>query len=126
LRYYLIARLKTHYPAQFMAAVLASDMDNTDKVVTFLSEARALGLDVLAPDGNASAYMFDAVDTKTIRYGLGAVKGVGHGAVDSIVEARTRGGVFGDLADFCTRIDTQKLNKRVLEALILSGSMDAL
>ena len=123
---YQTAWLKTHYPAQFMAAVLSSDMDNTDKVVTFLSEARALGLNVLPPDVNASAYMFDAVDAKTIRYGLGAVKGVGHGAVDSIVEARARAGAFRDLADFSLRIDTQKLNKRVLEALILSGSMDAL
>jgi len=123
---YQTAWLKTHYPAEFMAAVLSSDMDNTDKVVTFLGEARALGLSVLPPDVNASGFMFDAIDAKTIRYGLGAVKGVGRGAVESIVDACSRGGTFRDLADFCTRIDTGKLNKRVLEALILSGSMDAL
>jgi DNA polymerase-3 subunit alpha len=123
---YQTAWLKTHYPAEFMAAVLSSDMDNTDKVVTFLAEARALGLTVLPPDVNASGYMFGAIDARTIRYGLGAVKGVGRGAVESIVDTRSRSGAFRDIADFCTRIDTQKLNKRVLEALILSGAMDAL
>ncbi len=122
---YQTAWLKTHYPAEFMAAVLSSDMDSTDKVVNFLGEARALGLTVRAPDINTSAYMFEAVDAKTIQYGLGAVKGVGHGAVDSIVDARTRK-PFADLADLCQRVDAQKLNKRVFEALIMSGSMDAL
>jgi DNA polymerase-3 subunit alpha len=132
---YQTAWLKVHYPAEFMAAVLSSDMDNTDKVVTFLAEARALGLTVLPPDINASAYMFEALDpepsaklrrAQAIRYGLGAVKGVGRGAVESIVEARRSGGPFRDLADFCARVDAQKLNKRALEALIMSGSMDAL
>jgi len=132
---YQTAWLKVHYPAEFMAAVLSSDMDNTDKVVTFLGEARALGLSVLPPDVNASAYMFEALDpdpaakdgkSRAIRYGLGAVKGVGRGAVESLVEARRRGGPFRDLADFCSRVDAQKLNKRALEALIMSGSMDAL
>jgi len=132
---YQTAWLKVHYPAEFMAAVLSSDMDNTDKVVTFLGEARALGLTVLPPDVNASRYMFDALDpdpasprkrSHSIRYGLGAVKGVGRGAVESLVEARTRGGAFRDLGDFCSRVEAQKLNKRALEALILSGSMDAL
>jgi len=123
---YQTAWLKTHYPAEFMAAVLSSDMDNTDKVVNFLGESRALGLTVLPPDIAASGYMFEATDAKTIRYGLGAVKGVGRGAVENLVEARTRGGAFRDLADFCRRVDLQKSNKRVLEALILCGSMDAL
>jgi len=123
---YQTAWLKTHYPAEFMAAVLSSDMDNTDKVVTFLDEARAIGLTVQPPDVNASRYMFEAADDKTIRYGLGAVKGVGRGAVENIVEARDRGGPFADLAAFCRRVDPQKINKRVFEALILSGSMDTL
>ncbi|MBX3692905.1 DNA polymerase III subunit alpha [Dokdonella sp.] len=129
---YQTAWLKTHHPSEFMAAVLSSDMDSTDKVVNFLAEARALGLAVLPPDVNASSYMFEALpDTdggasRTIRYGLGAVKGVGEGAVMNIVEARQRGGAFHDLADFCHRVDAQKINKRTLEALILSGSMDAL
>ncbi|HZP67352.1 MAG TPA: DNA polymerase III subunit alpha, partial [Rudaea sp.] len=118
---YQTAWLKTHYPAEFMAAVLSSDMDNTDKVVNFLAEARALGVDVLPPDINASDYMFHALDadkpgarSRTIRYGLGAVKGVGRGAVENIVDARRRGGPFRDLADFCQRVDAQKINKRVL------------
>jgi DNA polymerase-3 subunit alpha len=123
---YQTAWLKAHYPAEFMAAVLSADMDNTDKVVNFLAEARAMQLVVQPPDINASNYMFEARDDRTIMYGLGAVKGVGHGAVDSIVEARAKGGAFRDIADFCRRIDAQKINKRVLEALILSGSMDAL
>jgi DNA polymerase-3 subunit alpha len=131
---YQTAWLKVHYPAEFMAAVLSSDMD-TDKVVNFISEARALGLTVLPPDVNASGYMFEALDpdpasprkrSHAIRYGRGAVKGVGRGAVESLVAARGRGGPFRDLADFCSRVEAQKLNKRALEALILSGSMDAL
>jgi DNA polymerase-3 subunit alpha len=123
---YQTAWLKAHHPAEFMAAVLSSDMDNTDKVVTFLGEARALGLEVLPPEINASGWMFEATDARTIRYGLGAVKGVGRGAVENLVEARRSGGAFADLGDFCRRVDPQKLNKRVFEALILSGSMDAL
>ncbi|HMM66371.1 MAG TPA: DNA polymerase III subunit alpha [Dokdonella sp.] len=129
---YQTAWLKTHYPAEFMAAVLSADMDNTDKVVNLLGEARALGLEVLPPDINASGYKFHALDeartgvaSKTIRYGLGALKGVGEGAIENVVLARERG-PFRDLGDFCVRVDAQKINKRTLEALILSGSMDAL
>ncbi|HET7125590.1 MAG TPA: DNA polymerase III subunit alpha, partial [Lysobacter sp.] len=123
---YQTAWLKVHYPAEFMAAVLSSDMDNTDKVVGFLDEARALGLTVLPPDANASDYMFRAVDARTIRYGLGAIKGVGRGACEAIVEERGRGGEFHDLLAFCRRVDANKLNRRVLEALISGGALDAL
>ena len=123
---YQTAWLKTHHPAEFMAAVLSSDMDGTDKVVNFLAEARSLGLAVQPPHINESGWMFEAIDAKTIRYGLGAVKGVGRGAVENIVDVRRDGGAFADLADFCRRIDGTKINKRVLEALILSGSMDSL
>lgn len=130
---YQTAWLKTHYPAEFIAAVLSSDMDNTEKVVNFLGEARAMGLTVLPPDINASGYMFHAMDADTVgapsrmvRYGLGAVKGVGEGAIENVVKAREHGGPFRDLGDFCLRVDAQKINKRTLEALILSGSMDAL
>ncbi|ASR42199.1 DNA polymerase III subunit alpha [Xanthomonas citri pv. mangiferaeindicae] len=123
---YQTAWLKVHYPAEFMAAVLSSDMDNTDKVTGFLTEARAMGLEVLPPDVNASAYMFEAIDPTTIRYGLGAVKGVGRGACENVVEARERGGVYTDLLDFCRRVDSQRLNKRTLEALINAGALDAL
>jgi DNA polymerase-3 subunit alpha len=122
---YQTAWLKVHYPAEFMAAVLSSDMDNTDKVVGFLDEARVMGLTVLPPDVNASAYMFEATTPDTIRYGIGAVKGVGRGACEAIVEAR-RAGEFTDLLDFCKRVDSSKLNKRALEALVQAGALDAL
>jgi len=123
---YQTAWLKVHHPAEFMAAVLSSDMDSTDKVVMFLDEARAIGLDVLPPDVNASNYMFEAIDERTIRYGLGAVKGVGRGACEAIVEARVRDGVYDDLLDFCQRVETTKLNRRTLEALVSAGALDAL
>ena len=134
---YQTAWLKAHYPAEFMAATISSDMDNTDKVVTFLDESRAIGLTVLPPDVNASDFMFVAVEpdqpsssgrqgARTIRYGLGAIKGVGQGACEAIVEECRRGGAYKDLADFCRRVDPTKLNRRVLEALILSGALDAL
>ncbi len=123
---YQTAWLKTHYPAEFMAATLSSDMDNTDKVVNFLEDARAIGLKVLPPDVNESGYMFAALDAKTVRYGLGAVKGVGRGACEAIVEARRGGGEYRDLLDFCQRVDSTRLNKRVLEALVCSGALDRL
>ncbi|MGY0632701.1 DNA polymerase III subunit alpha [Luteimonas sp. A478] len=123
---YQTAWLKVHYPAEFMAAVLSSDMDNTEKVVGFLEEARALGLETLPPDVNASAHMFEAIDARTIRYGLGAVKGVGRGVCEAIAAARSGGEPFRDMLDFCTRVDAGRLNRRTLEALSLSGALDAL
>jgi len=123
---YQTAWLKAHYPAEFMAATISSDMDNTDKAVTFIDESKAIGLNVLPPDVNASEFMFVAVEPKVIRYGLGAIKGVGQGACESIAEERKRGGPYKELADFCRRVDSTKLNRRVLEALILSGALDAL
>jgi DNA polymerase-3 subunit alpha len=123
---YQTAWLKAHYPAEFMAAVLSSDMDNTDKVVNFLDECRAMGLRVLPPDANASGYAFEALDDGAIRYGLGAVKGVGRGAVEAIVQARREGGAFPDLLDFCSRVDSSRLNRRTLEALVHAGALDAL
>ena len=164
---YQTAWLKVHYPAEFMAAVLSSDMDNTDKVVGFLDEARVMGLTVLPPDVDASAYMFEAIDlpkpdlpihgadltsqvrrmsgpapdesaadvsdpraahpcaANTIRYGLGAVKGVGRSACEAIVQARCAG-PFADLLDFGQRVDSGKLNRRALEALTLAGALDRL
>ncbi len=123
---YQTAWLKAHYPAEFMAATMSSDMDNTDKVVTFLDEAREIGLQVLPPDVNSSEYMFVALDAKTVRYGLGAVKGVGRGACEAIVEARGAGGAYRDLLDFCQRVDSTKLNRRVIEALVNAGALDSL
>lgn len=123
---YQTAWLKKHYPSEFMAATLSSDMDKTEKVVGFLDEARGLGLNVMPPDVNHSDFMFVATDANSIRYGLGAVKGVGQGVCESIVEARKDSGEFRDLFDFCKRVDSSKLNKRALEALINAGALDAL
>jgi DNA polymerase-3 subunit alpha len=123
---YQTAWLKTHYPAQFMAATLSSDLDNTDKVVNFLQDCRQLDIHVLPPDVNASNHHFKALDRHTIQYGLGAVKGVGEGACLAISGERGRNGRFTDLLDFCRRVDSSKLNKRVLEALIQSGALDSL
>lgn len=123
---YQTAWLKVHYPAEFMAAVMSSDMDNTDKVVSFLDETRAIGIDVRPPDVNASEYMFEAKEDGSIRYGLGAVKGVGRGACEAIAEERRANGTYRDLLDFCKRVDSTKLNRRTLEALITAGALDAL
>jgi DNA polymerase-3 subunit alpha len=123
---YQTAWLKAHYPAPFMAAVLSSDMDNTDKVVNFLDDARALKLAVLRPDANEGTWMFEALDVRTVRYGLGAIKGVGRGAVEAIVAERGRGGRFTSLLDLCQRVDPTRLNKRVLEALVNAGALDGL
>ena len=119
---YQTAWLKAHYPAQFMAAVLSADMDHTDKIVTFLAEARAMQLVVHPPDVNSSAWQFVA-DQGEIRYGLGAIKGVGRGAVEAILTAR-EDRPLRSLADLCMRVAPGKLNKRVLEALIQCGALD--
>jgi DNA polymerase-3 subunit alpha len=119
--------LKAHEPASYMAAVLSADMDHTDKVVGLLYDCRKeVGLTVLPPHVNLSAYAFAVVDDRTIRYGLGAIKGVGEGAVESIVAERRARGEFSTLEDFCRRLDLSKINRRVLEALIKSGSLDGL
>jgi len=117
--------LKTHYPAEFMAAVLTADMQNTDKVVTLVEECRNMKLDLLVPDVSRSAYTFTVNDDGQIVYGLGAIKGLGEGPIDSIVEA-AKDGPFHDIFDFCRRIDLKKVNKRAMEALIRSGAMDKL
>src|SRR5690606_25077403 len=91
---YQTAWLKAHYPAEFMAAVLSSDMDSTDKVVGFLAEARELELEVLPPDVNSAGHMIEAIGARTLRYGLGAVQGVGQGACQAIAAERARGGPY--------------------------------
>ena len=119
--------LKTHEAASYMAAVLSADMDHTDKVVGMLYDCRKeVGLTVLPPHVNLSSYEFAVVDDKTIRYGLGAIKGVGEGAVEAIVSERRAHGDFASLEDLCRRLDLSKINRRVLEALIKSGSLDGL
>ena len=120
------AYLKAHYPAAFMAAVLSADMDRTDKVVTLIDDCALVGLTVLPPGVNASGHAFAVADAATIRYGLGAVKGVGRTAVDALVEERAAHGPFASLEDLCHRVDLQRVNRRVLEALIRSGSCDTL
>ena len=123
---YQTAWLKAHHPAAFMAAVLSADMDRTDKVVTLIDECNSMRLEVLPPDVNESIYKFNVAGAASIRYGLGAVKGVGASAVEAIVEERAQRGAFENLPDLCRRIDLQRVNRRVLEALIRSGSLDAL
>ncbi len=123
---YQTAWLKTHYPAEFMAAVLSSDMDNTDKIVNFLDESRALGLKVLPPDVNSSTWQFQALRDGSVRYGLGAIKGVGRGAIDELVAAREQVGVFQGIGELCERVSASRVNKRFYEALINCGALDAL
>jgi DNA polymerase-3 subunit alpha len=123
---YQTAWLKTHYPAAFMAAVFSSDMDNTDKSVILSEELNRMELKLLSPCVNNSEYKFSVADENTIRFGLGAIKGVGEGAIENIVSERKKNGEFIDLFDFCKRIDLRKVNKRVLEALIRSGAADEL
>ncbi|MDV5171753.1 DNA polymerase III subunit alpha [Photobacterium rosenbergii] len=118
--------LKAHYPAEFMAAVMTADMDNTDKIVGLVDECHRMKLELLPPDVNKGLYRFNVDDNGAIVYGIGAVKGVGEGPIENIIAAREKGGHFKDLFDFCARIDTKKVNKRVLEKLIKSGAMDRL
>jgi DNA polymerase-3 subunit alpha len=121
---YQTAWLKAHYPAAYMAAVLSSDMDKTEKVVMLIDECTGMRLKVLPPDVNASVYAFRVAGADSIRYGMGAIKGVGASAVDAIIEERERNGPFESLSDLCRRIDLQRVNRRVFEALIRSGSLD--
>ncbi|MDZ7787054.1 MAG: DNA polymerase III subunit alpha [Halofilum sp. (in: g-proteobacteria)] len=123
---YQTAWLKAHYPAEFMAAVLSADMDNTDKVVTLIDECASIGLDVIPPDINNSAFSFTAVDAGRVRFGLGAIKGVGESALEAILRERDRGGAFADLDDLCVRVDAGKVNRRVLEALNRAGTLGGL
>lgn len=122
---YQTAYLKTHYPAEFMAATLSSEMDHTDRIVVLIEECRRMGLKILPPDINESVYRF-LPGRNCIRYGLGGVKNVGYGAIDSIVQSRTQHGPFRSIFDFTGRIDLRLVNKKVLESLILSGSLDSL
>lgn len=121
---YQTAWLKAHYPAAFMAAVMSSDMDNTDKVVTFIDECAHMKLTVLPPSINQSMYPFTVSNDATIVYGLGAIKGVGESAIDCITQERAAQGTYADLFSFCQRLDLRKVNRRVLEALIKSGAFD--
>ncbi|WP_417435049.1 DNA polymerase III subunit alpha [Idiomarina abyssalis] len=118
--------MKTHYPAEFMAAVMSADMDNTDKIVTLADECERMGIDLLPPDVNKGEYKFTVDEQQRVVYGIGAIKGVGEGPIESIIQARQEGGPFRDLFDFCCRVDLKRMNKRILERLIRAGAMDNL
>ena len=120
---YQTGYMKRHHNAAFMAANLSAVMDDTDKVRLFRDDAEANGLRVLPPDINVSDYRFVPVDAKSVRYGLGGVRGTGESAVHSIVEAR-KAGPFTDLFDFCTRVDKRIVNRRAVEALVRAGAFD--
>ncbi|MDG1463247.1 MAG: DNA polymerase III subunit alpha, partial [Gammaproteobacteria bacterium] len=122
---YQTAWLKAHHPAAFMAAVLSADMDNTDKLEFIQRECKSMQLQILAPDINKSLTAFSVPGDMQIRYGLGALKGLGKNVADTIVELRNEDGGFVSLEDFCLRVSTQKVNKRAMEALINSGAFDA-
>jgi DNA polymerase-3 subunit alpha len=122
---YQTAYCKVHHAAAFAAANLSVVMDVTEKVQDLVADARNGGLTIVAPDINVGIVRFVPVDVRTVQYGLGAVKGTGAAAIESIIEAR-RAGPFAGLADFCTRIDKQRVNRRVIEALIRAGAFDRL
>jgi DNA polymerase-3 subunit alpha len=122
---YQTAYLKAHYPTEFMAALMTSDMGNADKIVGYFTECRGLGIPVLPPDVNQSQKYFAVVDGG-IRFGLAAIKNVGEGAVESIIETRQHTGPFRSFVDFCRRVDLHKLNKRMMEGLIKAGAFDSM
>jgi DNA polymerase-3 subunit alpha len=122
---YQTAYLKANYPTEFMAALLTSEMDKTDKIVQYVEETRAMGLRVEAPDVNVSRAHF-TVAGEAIHFGLAAIKNVGAAAIESIVRAREAGGRFSTLEDFCARVDLRLVNRRVVESLIKAGAFDSL
>jgi len=121
---YQTAWLKTHYSAAFMAAVLSSELDRTEKIIILLDECQTMKLHVSPPDINKSVWFFHVLDANHLMYGLGAIKGVGSAAIENIIAARELNGPFTDLFDFCGRVDLRKMNRRTLEALIKSGCFD--
>jgi DNA polymerase III subunit alpha len=123
---YQTAWLKAHYPAEFMAALLSSEIGDTDNVVRYINAARELGLEVLPPDVNESGFKFTVVGDTRIRFGLGAIKNVGEGAIESILAGRRAAGPYRSLVELCERIDLRLCNKRVIEALVDAGACDAL
>ncbi|MFT5711198.1 MAG: DNA polymerase-3 subunit alpha [Halioglobus sp.] len=123
---YQTAWLKEHHGATFMAAVMSSEMQNTDKIVVFVEECRDMGLVLKLPDVNEGEYMFTVNSEDEIIYGLGAIKGLGEGPIENIESARRDGGAFSDLFDFCERTDPRKVNRRAIDALIRSGAFDGM
>jgi DNA polymerase-3 subunit alpha len=120
------AWLKAHYPAAYMAATMSADMDNTDKIVGLIADARNIGLLIQFPDINRSLYKFEPIDEQTVMYGLGAIKGLGESAIEIILLEREDNGSFQDIHDFCKRVVSRKVNKRAIEAVIRAGGFDAI
>ena len=123
---YQTAWLKVHFPAEFMSANLTSEMRNIDRIVVLINECKKMGIDVNAPDVNISFEDFRPIDKKGISYGLNAIKNVGAKALETIIEERKENGDYATIFDLCSRVDQQKVNKRVLESLIMSGSLDSI
>ncbi len=123
---YQTAWLKAHYPVEFMASVLSADMDNTEKVVHLIDDVKSMNITMEVPNINESDYNFKAGVGLSIVYGLGAIKGVGQGAIENVMLERRENGGFSSFYDFCVRVDLHKVNKRTLEALILTGAFDVL
>ncbi|MEP4484130.1 MAG: DNA polymerase III subunit alpha [Halioglobus sp.] len=123
---YQTAWLKQHYPAPFMAAVMSSELDNTDKIVTLVEECRRMGLTLKLPDVNEGQHMFTVNATQEVIYGLGAIKGLGEGPIENILKTRESDGSFSDLFDFCARTDPKRVNRKAIDALIRSGAFDSL
>ena len=121
---YRTAYLKTNYPVEFMAALLTSEKDSTDKIVEYVNEVKKMGIEVLPPDVNESGDIFTVIDEKNIRFGLIAVKNVGQGSIESMLQARDKHGKFKSLEDFCENIDLRLVNRKVIESLIKAGAMD--
>jgi len=122
---YQTAYLKAHYPVEYMAALLTSIMQNTDKVVKYIKECQNINLKILPPDINESLIDFTVVDRGKIRFGLAAVKNVGKGAIENIIQERTENGPFISLFDFCKRVDLKTMNRRVIESLIKCGAFNS-
>ncbi len=122
---YQTGYLKTYYPAEFMAATISSEMNSTDRVIVLLEECRRMGITVLPPDVNESFADFMVTD-KGIRFGLGAIKNVGRGAIDAIVDARTENGAFKTIFDLCNGVDLHAINRKMLESLVQAGAMDSM
>ena len=124
---YQTAYLKANHPVEFLSAMMTNDMGDTAKVKILIDEAKVFGIDVLPPDVNESKVMFGPARNGTvIRYGLAAIKGVGEGAVESMLKARAEGGRFTSIGDLCERVDGRSVNRKILEALIKSGACDSL
>ena len=123
---YQTAWIKVHCTAEFYAANMTVEMDDTDKLRVLLVDARSFGIEVQPPDVNLGRYRFEPVSDQAIRYGLGAIKGTGQGAIEALVQAREHGGPFTSLFDFCARVDRQRINRRVVEALVKAGAFDPL